>query len=174
MPVLVTYATNTGTTRSIAESIASRLHAAGFAVTLLPVTSVFSCETYSAIIIGSALQHSQWLADAMKFIAVESMILQNKPVWTFSVGMGPASQGIVGKKAMRRESMGVEMEIRRRVLRVREHRYFAGKDDGKEMNVAKKLVWGCMGGRFGDFRDWEGIERWADGIAKELRMELGS
>jgi menaquinone-dependent protoporphyrinogen oxidase len=102
------------------------------------------------------------------------MILQNKPVWTFSVGMGPAQSGIVREKALRRESVGVEMEIARRIPAVKDHRFFAGRDDGKEMSAGKKLVWGCLGGRFGDFRDWDGIERWADGIAKDIRMELGS
>ncbi|OCT48847.1 flavodoxin-like protein [Cladophialophora carrionii] len=173
MPILVTYATLHGSTREIADRIASRLHANGFAVDCRPVDHVFSVENYSAVILGSAVHGSKWLLDAQKFLDVEAMGLQMRPTWTFSVGMAPAVKGSkwVRDRAVRRESQDIRDTISRKLPKVRDHHLFAGKDDGSEMSGPVKCLWSCMGGRFGDYRDWNEIDEWADVIAKELKLE---
>jgi len=173
MPVLVTYATSNGSTREIADRIASRLHASGFAVDCRSVDHVFSVENYSAVILGSAVYGTKWHLDAQKFLDVEAMGLQIKPTWTFSVGMSPAIKGSkwVRDRAVRRESQDTVDSISRKVPKVRDHHLFAGKDDGSEMSKPVKFLWSCIGGRFGDYRDWDEIDRWADVIAKELKLE---
>ncbi len=173
MPILITYATSNGSTREIADRIASRLHADGFAVECRPVDHVFSVDPYSAVILGSAIHASHWLLDAQKFLDVEAMGLQMKPTWTFSVGMAPAVRGSrwVRERAVRRESQEIEGVILRKVPKVREHRLFAGKGDGGELSGVVRCLWSCVGGRFGDYRDWNEIDGWADVIAKELKLE---
>ena len=171
MPILITYATSHGSTGEIADRIASRLHADGFAVDCRPVDHVFSVETYTAVIIGSAIQNKKWLLDAQKFLDVEAMGLQMKPTWTFSVGMAPAATGWVKDRAVRRELQQIEEMIMQKLPKVKDHHLFAGKDDGKEMSGPLRCLWSCVGGRFGDYRNWNEIDEWADVIAKELKLE---
>lgn len=67
MPVLITYASSRGSTKEVAERIASRLHADGIAVDCRPVDRVYSVENYSAVIMGSAVHAAKWLLDAQRF-----------------------------------------------------------------------------------------------------------
>jgi menaquinone-dependent protoporphyrinogen oxidase len=173
MPILIAYATSHGSTREIADRIASRLHAAGYGVDCRSADHVFSIENYSAVILGSAVHGNNWLLDAQKFLDVEAMGLQMKPTWTFSVGMAPTVQGTkwVRDRAMRRESQEIAINIARKLPKVKDHRLFAGKYDGRDMSGPVKCLWACVGGRFGDYRDWNEIDEWADVIAKELKAE---
>lgn len=172
MPVLITYATCRGSTREVADRIASRLHANGFAVDCRPVDHVFSVESYSAVVLGSAVHDQDWLLDARKFLDVEAMGLQKMPTWTFSVGMAPAvGSKWVRDRAVRRESQTIEGFILRKLPKVKDHHLFAGKDDGSETAAPLRRLWSCLGGRYGDFRDWNEIDAWADVIAKELKLE---
>ena len=113
MPILIAYATSHGSTREIADRIASRLHASGYGVDCRSVDHVFSVENYSAVILGSAVNGTKWLLDAQKFLDVEAMCLQTKPTWTFSVGMALAVKGPkwVRERAVRRESLDIENTI---------------------------------------------------------------
>jgi len=173
MPILVTYDTSHGSTREIADRIASRLHADGFAVDCRSVDHVFSVENYSAVILGSAVHGTKWILDAQKFLDVEAMGLQMKPTWTFSVGMARTikSSKWVRDRAVRRESQDIEEAVSRKLPKVRDHHLFAGKDDGSEMSGPAKFLWSCVGGRLGDYRDWNEIDEWADVIAKEMKSE---
>ncbi|KAJ9618591.1 uncharacterized protein PV06_00744 [Exophiala oligosperma] len=172
MPVLITYATSRGSTEEVAERIASRLHADGFAVDCRPVDHVYSVDNYKAVIIGSAIHHARWLLDAERFLDVECMGLQTKPLWSFSLGSASAgTPGWIRGKVAKREQRRVERMIISKVPKVREHRLFAGKDDGRAWSSPVRGMYRCMGGRFGDFRDWDAIDKWADAIAKEMKAE---
>lgn len=72
MPVLITYATLHGSTREVAERIASRLYADGFAVECRPLDHVPCVEKYDAVIIGGAVHSHKWLLDAQKSIDTEA------------------------------------------------------------------------------------------------------
>jgi len=172
MPILVAYATSRGSTREVAERIADRLHLDGFAVDCRPVDHVFRVENYSAVILGSAVQAKRWLLDALKFLDVEAMDLARKPFWAFSVAMAPAgAPGWVRDRTVKKELKNIEDVVIRKVPKVRDHRLFAGKDDGSTMATPIRGLYRCFGGRFGDLRDWDDIDKWADTIAKELRAE---
>lgn len=172
MPVLITYATSRGSTREVAERIASRLHTDGFAVDCRPVDHVFSVDNYRAVILGSAIQSHKWLLDAQKFLDIEAMGLQKQPMWAFSVGMSPAGvPSWMRDRVMKKEVNAIEENLVRKVPKIREHRLFAGKDDGSTTPMVARGLYSCLGGRFGDMRDWNEIDIWTDMIAKELKME---
>jgi menaquinone-dependent protoporphyrinogen oxidase len=169
MPVLITYASSRGSTKEVAERIASRLHADGIAVDCRPVDRVYSVENYSAVIMGSAVHAAKWLLDAQRFLDVEAVGLQLKPLWAFSLGSAPAGMpSWIQQKAAKKEQKAIENAIKAKVPKVREHRLFAGKDDGSSWPSPIRGLYHCLGGRFGDFRDWKEIDEWADSIAKEL------
>jgi menaquinone-dependent protoporphyrinogen oxidase len=172
MPILITYATSRGSTQEVAECIAQRLHEDGFAVDCRPVDRVYSVDKYSAVILGSALQHDHWLLDALKFLDVEAMDLRKRPVWTFSVGMAPvATPRWMSKRMVKKEENNVAGLVKKRLPHVKEHRLFAGRADRTTISFPSSLLYGCVGGRLDDFRNWDEIKRWADAIAKEMALE---
>jgi len=61
---LVTYATRTGYTKGVAETIAGTFSEHGLAVDLLPMNNVTDMAPYTAVIAGSAMQARQWLPEA--------------------------------------------------------------------------------------------------------------
>ncbi|EXJ88277.1 hypothetical protein A1O1_05207 [Capronia coronata CBS 617.96] len=172
MPVLVTYATCRGSTREVAERIATRLYEDGFAVDCRPVDHVFSVENYTAVILGSAVHSHRWLLDALKFLDVEAMELQLVPFWAFSLAMSPHGlPNRIGRKMAKKERRRIEDNLLRKVPKIREHRMFAGKHDGSSVPGPFRSLYRCLGGRFGDMRDWTEIDAWADQIAKQLHIE---
>ncbi|KAK5041743.1 hypothetical protein LTR13_002410 [Exophiala sideris] len=170
MPILITYATSRGSTKEVAERIASRLHTLGFAVDCRPVDHVFSVENYSAVIIGSPIYHQRWLLDAQKFVDVEAVGLRMKPVWAFSLGM-VGKPGWRRERTIKKEKSNIEDVLVQKVPKVRDHRLFAGKDDGSSVSTPLRGLYRCLGGSFGDMRDWTAIDSWTNIIAKELHAE---
>lgn len=173
MPVLITYATTRGSTREVAERIAARLHADGFAVDCRPVDHVYSVDNYSAVILGSAVHSHRWLLDAVKFLDIEAMGLQKRPVWTFSVSMAPASgPRWMRNKVVNKESQAIADAVARKVPKVRDNHLFAGKRDRSHTSFPVRALYGCIGGRLGDLRDWDEIDAWTNTIAKQLAVEI--
>ena len=172
MPVLITYATSQGSTREVAERIAARLHADGFAVDCRPVDHVYSVDNYSAVILGSAVYSHRWLLDALKFLDIEAMGLQKRPLFTFSLGMAPASSPIwMRQRLVRKDTNIIEANITQRVPMVRDHRLFAGKRDRSLTSLPIRALYTCVGGKLGDLRNWSEIDAWTDNIAKQLSLE---
>ena len=54
-------------------------------------------------------------------------------------------------------------------LELKGHGFFGGVA-GKDM-IPRKFRWlySCFGGKFEDFRDWEVIDSWTDGVVESLR-----
>ncbi|KEF59319.1 uncharacterized protein A1O9_04163, partial [Exophiala aquamarina CBS 119918] len=169
MPILITYATSRGSTREVAERIASRLHDAGFGVDCRPVDRVYSVDSYSAVILGSAVHSHRWLLDALKFLDIEAMGLQKRPVWTFSVSMAPVrSPSWMRRRLVDKEAKSIEATIIHKVPKVRDHRLFAGKHELSSTPLPMRLLYSCIGGRLGDHRNWNEIDAWSNAIAKQL------
>lgn len=173
MPILVTYATSRGSTREVAERIAARLHAAGFGVDCRPVDRVYSVDNYSAVILGSAVHSHKWLLDGLKFLDVEAMGLQKRPVWTFSVSMALARSPMwMRRRLANKENRSIETTITHKVPKVRDHHLFAGKHEKSSTSFPIRMLYSCIGGKLGDHRNWAEIDAWADTIAKQLAIEL--
>ena len=132
---------------------------------------VFSVEDYSAVILGSEVYGTKWLLDAGRFLDIESMGLNLKSTWTFSVGKVRASKGSKWVKDRGRESHDIGNTIAKKLPKVKDYHLFTDKDNGSEISGPMRSLLSCLGRRFGDFRDWDEIDEWADVIAKELKLE---
>jgi menaquinone-dependent protoporphyrinogen oxidase len=168
MSILITYASAKGSTREIAERMAERLEVFGRPVECLPIKEVrtASLPNYSAIIVGSAI-HGTWLLYACRFICSNAAVLREKPVWAFSVGMMAQEADRVN------EELEINVWLRKVVPDLRGHKLFQGRfyqqDLGWFLGLVFKL---CTAGEkerwWGDKRNWEVIEAWADGVGKEI------
>jgi menaquinone-dependent protoporphyrinogen oxidase len=167
MSVLVVWASRLGSTKEIAERIAGRLAEDGLETRAESADAATIRPDDEAVVIGSAVYAGHWLAPGMTFARKQLTSLAQRPVWLFSVGP-------VGERAAR--STPVEpkdVEELERMLHPRDHRTFAGALDRADIDAAGfGRVERFIGKHFvpeGDFRDWDVIDHWADGIVTWLR-----
>jgi menaquinone-dependent protoporphyrinogen oxidase len=162
MAVLVTYATAAGSTAGVAHRIADRLISDGFNVSCLPVDEVRDAvSTYDAVVVGSAIHGQAWLPEAARFVEKHAAELAGRPTWLFSVGM-PGALG----KGLRRWAMkeGPKVLVPFDDVHPWDTRLFSGVVLKSQLPLMGRLVFRLMGGHYGDFRNWDAIDRWTDEI----------
>lgn len=86
--VLVGYASEHGSTRTVAERIGARLGA-----DVRSLDEVEDPGAYEAFVLGSAVHGQAWLPEAAAFVRANREMLAGRPVWVFSVGMPGALRG---------------------------------------------------------------------------------
>ncbi len=164
MRVLVAVASKYGSTREIAKAIADELRSHDFTVELRAAAEVHSIGSYDAVVLGSAIYAGRWLSDAKNFAQQYQTELSKLPVWIFSSGPigaeNPQPQDDPNRLA---EPLGT--------VQARDHRVFVGKLDPSHMSLADRLIIRAFHSPSGDFRDWDAIREWAQGIASELLKE---
>lgn len=171
--VLVGYATHHGATRDIAERIATRLRGHGITADVRSVAGIRDVGAYDAFVIGSAVYELEWLTEAHAFIHRHRSILGRRPTWLFSSGpLGPAAARLdaAGAAVQPRGIANVISDVH-----ARGHRVFGGAydPDAAPVGLVERFIRLMPAARdalpAGDFRDWDAIDAWADGIAAWLR-----
>lgn len=165
MTVLVVYASEHGSTKGVAERLATRLRERGSNVALRPAGEAGSPAAYDAVVFGSAVYNQAWLPDGEEFVRGNQAALARMPVWLFSVGTFSDRKRLLGL-LMKQEPRGIGGL--RRAIGPRDYRVFAGVIDQRQWPFFSRLFYRALGGRLGDNRDWQDIEAWADGIADGL------
>lgn len=166
MRVLVAYATCHGSTAEIAQRIASRLGASGEEVDCRAMSEVVDLSGYDAVVAGSAIHDQEWLPEAATFMYRFASALETRPVWLFSVGMPGALPERIQGWAMQEEG-----QIAAKVsagIHPRGHRLFSGIVRRDHLTPGGRAKFRLMGGRYGDFRNWQQIDDWTSALAGEL------
>ena len=169
MSVLVAYATAHGSTRGVAERIASVLRRADVDAVLINFDQVPTAAHFDAFILGSAVHNQGWLSPALEYVDLNYLRLSTCPTWLFSVGM-PGAVGRHFRKTAMREARAITAPILKK-LQPRDHRLFTGVIREEDMSTIGRVIFRASGGRFGDFRDWTEIEIWAEQIAAVLKAQ---
>jgi menaquinone-dependent protoporphyrinogen oxidase len=167
MKVAVIYGSRLGSTRGIAEHIATRLGSSGLDVQAVSVENLGDLPAADAYVIGSGVYGQHWMKQATTLVKRSEGALSSRPVWLFSVGP-IGSWAATSNPVEPKEVAGF-----RRAIRPIDHRVFAGAFDrgtidGSDLSLVERAV----SRRFlseGDFRDWAAIDSWTDGIAHRLR-----
>jgi menaquinone-dependent protoporphyrinogen oxidase len=166
---LVTYATRTGSTQEVAESITKILVENGLTVDLLPMQDVKDLTAYRAVVAGSAIQAQQWLPEAMQFLQTHRAALAQKPVATFTLCITLAMKN--GEK-YRPHIMDWLAPVHRIARPVSEGVFAGVLDISKVPSFSERLkfrlsvlfgVWSE-----GDHRDWDAIYAWANELLAKL------
>lgn len=167
MTVLVAYASALGSTREMAQRLASRMAVALGQVECRSVEEVESVSGYEAVVVGSAIHNQAWLPPASQFVARHAPELAKRPFWAFSVGMADALpkpfriRGAALQQARLAEVLFKEVPLRG-------HTVFSGVYQAVQMPAPLRVLFRLTGGRFGDLRDWAAVDAWADEIAAQL------
>lgn len=158
--VLVSAGSKHGATAEIAEHIATTLRRRGIEVTVARPAEVTGLERYRSIILGSAVYAGHWLDDA-KDLAKEVAGLEPLPsVWLFS-------SGPIGDPPKPDEEP-VDVADIAQATEARGHQVFAGALDRSKLGLGEKAIVIALRAPHGDFRNWDEISGWADGIADTL------
>ena len=169
--VLVTYASHGGSTAEIARAVAEVLSQRGLQPDVRPVTEVHDLSPYGAVVLGSAINASEWLPEAMAFAREHQAELNRKPFADFIVCMTMSM-----KPAMIRSSAKKFLEpMHTLIANPVSEGCFAGVVRFDQMvpeNVQRSMWFRTMTklGLFteGDHRDWDAIRAWAHDLSGKL------
>jgi menaquinone-dependent protoporphyrinogen oxidase len=172
MPVLVAYGTKHGATQGIADRIAAKLREAGLTVDVRRASEVGDLAGYDAFVIGSGAYIGRWRTDATALVRNNRELLASRPVWLFT--SGPLGTEPTDDKGKDKREAAVPSEIAeyRETIKPRDHAVFFGALSKSKLDFGEKLLSLLPPVKAllpeGDFRDWENIDTWAAGIAREL------
>jgi len=157
--VLVAAASKHGATAEIAGHIGDTLRRRGHDVTVADAGQVGTIDGYDAVVLGSAVYAGHWLDDAKVLADRIAGHRPRPPLWLFS-------SGPVGDPPKPDEDPDVAAITA--ATAPRNHRVFAGRIDKSKLGFAERAIMIAVRAPEGDFRDWDAIAAWADGIADTL------
>jgi menaquinone-dependent protoporphyrinogen oxidase len=169
--ILVAYATRYGSTREVAEAIASTLRERHHSVDVVLARDVGDLDRYHTVVLGAPFYMGGWHKDARRFLTQHHDALIQRPVAIFALGpVRPEDDISEAAEQLDRElehhpwlsPIAVEM--------------FGGKYDPSRLTFAHKLLSiipasPLHGLRASDLRDWDAIHGWADDVATRLPGE---
>jgi menaquinone-dependent protoporphyrinogen oxidase len=149
--VLVVYATEHGSTRQVADVVATTLRRDGYAVEVRPVCDVGrSVDRYGLVVLGAPLYSGRWHPDAHEFLESHRAELERVPVAVFA--MGPRTDN---HESWRRSRGQLHRALARRGWLVPATvAVFGGVDPPCDGG----------GGSRRDLRDWGAIRAWAQSL----------
>ena len=164
--VLVAYASKYGATQEIAEKIGQTLRTTGLEVAITAADQANDPEGYDAVILGSAVYAGMWRKEAIQFLERNETSLSAKPTWIFS--SGPTDEGNPVELLEGWRFPEAQQPIADRI-QPRDIAVFHGSLEPSKLNFAERMIIKGIKAPIGDFRDWESIRSWAEGIAGELQ-----
>jgi menaquinone-dependent protoporphyrinogen oxidase len=165
--ILITYASQYGATKEIAEKIGEVLGQAGLQADILPVDSVRDLTPYRAVVLGSGIYAGNWPKKGSTFLTTHEKSLAERPVWIFT--SGPTGKGdpiaLVQGKRLPDSLWPVVNRIHPCDVTV-----FHGNIDPAKINFFLKFVIkNIVKAPFGDYRDWDMITTWSATVAEALK-----
>lgn len=160
--VLIAYATRHHSTRGIASAIAEVLRNGGLSVQLEPVSAVATVTGFSSVVLGSAVYDGEWLPEIQRFLHEHGGSLSRVPVWIFV--SGPLEPVPAGSAA----DIPVNLVRAIEEIRPRDVALFAGALQPHHLGAGVRVLSRLARLPAGDHRDWQAIERWAEGIRDAL------
>jgi menaquinone-dependent protoporphyrinogen oxidase len=164
--VLVAYASKMGGTRGIATAISEQLTLAGADVHLVSAADTVTLGGYDAAVVGSALYTGRWRPAAVNLLVRHAKAGTAIPVWLFQSGpCGPdATHQLPAPRRVQKLAATIGAAA---------PTTFGGRLEPATARgfLGRRLASGPMAG---DFRDFDQIRRWADGIAVQLALPATS
>jgi menaquinone-dependent protoporphyrinogen oxidase len=165
--VLVVVATKHGSTREIAQAIATHL-ADGDGGRSLRLTALVqeaehapSPAGFDAVVVGSAVYAGRWRESVREWVGVHAAELRKRPVWLFS-------SGPIGSPPFPADEPH-DVHPLGQLIGARGHRSFPGRLDKDLLTFGERAMVTAMRAPLGDFRDWDDIRAWTEDVAGQLR-----
>jgi menaquinone-dependent protoporphyrinogen oxidase len=156
---LVAYATKAGSTAEIAARIGEKISQKNQPVDVLPISKVKDLNSYSAVIIGSAIRMGSVLPEVKSFIENNQAALGQKPFSMFV-----ACMTLNEDTEANRATVSAYLDPIRAVVKPSSEGLFAGVIDPSKVSFLDRLIIKAIKPPIGDFRNWDKIDAWAENI----------
>jgi menaquinone-dependent protoporphyrinogen oxidase len=161
--VLIAYASRCGSTGEIADAIGQVFCTAGAAVDVRLVKDVSDPRPYRAVVVGSAIRQGRLLPEVVEFVETHRDALGKVPVAAFV-----ACLTMTGDTEENRQKAAAYLDPLRGLMQLVSEGLFAGTLDFGQISLPEQLILRAMGSSEGDFRDWDAVQGWADGLSSVL------
>lgn len=167
--ILVTYASQGGSTAGVAAAIGQTLASTGAEVVVLPVKEVTNLDSYQAIVIGSAVHSGKWMPEVLTFIQQHQNTLQRIPSAAFQVCLMLAANNEQYKTFVPDWLTPVRSQIRP----VAEGSFAGALWPDQYSKLTEKLglriFLATIKLKPGDYRDWNKIQKWSEEVSYLLQ-----
>lgn len=161
--ILVVYATRSGSTAEVAETIAEEFRKNGATVDVFNAKDKPTVKGYSAVVIGSSIRFSSWLPEAVNFIKLNKEYLDNVPVAYFNCGIF-----IVQEDSTKQAEVKKYNNSAKAIVKPLAEMSFAGNIDMKKLGFVDRNITKAIGISDGDKRDFASIRQWAQELYPQL------
>ena len=168
-PVLIAYATRSGSTGEVAEAIGARMRAAGLEVEVAPMRGLKSIGERTAVVLGAPLYMARLPGELYHFLARNRIALTGPMTWLFVLGpIEGKPEEFAAARAQAEKHLAKCAWFKPSELEV-----FGGKFDVNRMpfpfSLARHLpAFPAKDLPATDIRDWDAIRAWAARIARQL------
>jgi menaquinone-dependent protoporphyrinogen oxidase len=163
--ILVAYASKSGSTVQIAETIGKSLSDKGATVDVRPIKMVTSLDGYRAVVIGSGIRMGSWLPEAVDFVKKNQAKLSQVPTAFFSVHLQNLDDA--AESRTKREAYTAPV---RQIVNPKVEGFFAGKMEFAKLSFLESLISKALNAKEQDLRDWNKIRAWAENAYPTLAV----
>jgi menaquinone-dependent protoporphyrinogen oxidase len=150
----------------VAEAIGQVLCDKGAHVDIRLVKNVTDISSYQALIVGSAVRGSSWWPEAIEFVEENQKTLRQLPVAYFLTCLALYKDN-QGSRKVAQSYMEPALKAAPAVKPI-DMGFFAGALDYSKLNFVYRMVMKSKmkknGVPEGDFRNWQAIRTWAQGL----------
>lgn len=161
--VLITYKSNTGTTKEAAKIIQRVFISKALDVELLEISKVKSIDKYDLVIIGAPINGMHWLPEASNFVSKNEIALKNKKVACFAL-----SYIIVDGRNFWKNRVRSNFKTTCQLVDPIDIMIFGGKID-QRMPAPARFIFGLSKDAPLDYRNNLIIEKWANDLINEIK-----
>ncbi len=158
--ILVTYASQAGSTGGVAEAIGKTLAAGGAQVDVRPVQAVGSLDSYTAVVLGSAIHGGKWLPEAVSFLRANQARLRQLPTAFFLVCMMAVKEDETSRNFVA-QFLADERALVRPVAEGRFSGALLPKKYPLTTMIGLRIFLAYLKLPGGDYRNWEAIRSWS-------------
>jgi menaquinone-dependent protoporphyrinogen oxidase len=171
--ILIAYASRYASTGGVAERIGRVLCEKGASTDVRLIDDAIDVHAYDAVVIGSAVQRGKWLPEAVRFVGDNRRSLRQIPVAYFLTCLAASRPNPAAQREARSYMDFVLAEVPD--VRPAAKGIFAGVlDYGKMSFVIRAVMKSKMkdkGIPEGDYREWNRISGWAEGVFPKLHHQ---
>jgi menaquinone-dependent protoporphyrinogen oxidase len=186
--ILVTYATNSGSTAEVAKAVMEEIQKSGAEVELLPIAEVRELEAYGAVVVGAPMIMG-WQRGAVRFLHKNKKALAGKPLAVFVTCMSLTKSGettfqgvpvsldknlpkppLNASRLTFKERYSLASNYLRPILRACPEKTVSIGIFGGQLNFSHMQWWAMifviliLQAQAGDKRNWQAIRGWAEGL----------